>query len=200
MQDYTRRNYMSDIPPEGDEYNKEREEQLYAGITNRTMLQRRYAEMVAASAPPEQIHECLSAIAQTDRDIARLSLELHNSTQGRNLNIFMTRMEVALKEHESNNTLILSGVNNSLTLLNLTVEKVLTTARQALTVAKAGAARLGKLEERMSASEADRHQINDRLARIEAIMSARPSQRTQEYQQVADEVIRQLEARGDGER
>lgn len=199
----------SQIPPEGDEYNKEREEQLYAGITNRTMLQRRYVEMVGASAPPEQISECLSAIAQTDKDISRLSLELHNSTQGRNLNIFMRRMEAALQEHEGNNTLILAGVNNNLTLLNATVEQMLTTAQRALTVAEDGAARLGKitqelgklvqdvlsLNHRMDDSQADRKQIHQEVASVKGDVA--------EVKGVVEDLRREIDtlkqARGDGQ-
>ncbi len=201
MADYGRSYSMSNIPPEGDAYNKEREEQLYAGITNRTMLQRRYVEMVAAAAPQDQINECLSAIAQTDRDISRLSLELHNSTQGRNLNIFMMRMEAALKENETNNTLLLAGVSNSLNLLNLTVEQVLTTAKEALTVAKAGAARLGKLELQLTElderdrqqheeSQRDRKELRDRVDRIERLLADRPRQREIEHQQLLDALQR----------
>lgn len=203
---------MINIPPEGDAYNKEREEQLYAGITNRTMLQRRYVEMVAAGATQDQINECLSAIAQTDRDISRLSLELHNSTQGRNLNIFMVRMEAALKEYEANNTLLLAGVSNNLNLLNLTVEQVLTTAQEALTVSKAGAARLGKLEDEVTAlnvrhgeqiaeivgqlqrGEIERRQITDKLDTYIA------GNKREELAREVDALKRrmaELEARGD---
>ena len=44
------------------------------------------------------------------------------------------------------------------------------------------AARLGKLETRMDASEDDRAQLNARLARIESILSERPVQREAEHQ------------------
>jgi hypothetical protein len=56
------------------------------------------------------------------------------------------------------------------------------TARQALSVSKAGAARLGKLEDRMDASEADRADLRARLERIERIMAERPEQREAEHQ------------------
>ena len=44
------------------------------------------------------------------------------------------------------------------------------------------AARLGKLEARMGASEADRAELRQRLERIERIMAERPSQREAEHQ------------------
>lgn len=44
------------------------------------------------------------------------------------------------------------------------------------------AARLGKLEARMGASEADRAELRSRLERIEKIMAERPSQREAEHQ------------------
>jgi hypothetical protein len=56
------------------------------------------------------------------------------------------------------------------------------TARQALSVSKAGAARLGKLEDRMDASESDRADLRARLERIERIMAERPEQREAEHQ------------------
>lgn len=132
-----RRHAMTErIPPEGDDYNKQREVELYASITNKAMLVRRHAEMLRDEAPLEQIAEAVAAMAQMERDIARLSLELHNSTQGKNLNIFLVRFEEAiaenaarmeriLKEKGDSDTLILAGVNNNLTLMNLSVERVL---------------------------------------------------------------------------
>lgn len=57
-------------------------------------------------------------------------------------------------------------------------------ARQALTVAKAGAARLGKLESRMDASEDDRADLRARLNRIEALLDARPAARVVERQEL----------------
>ncbi len=56
------------------------------------------------------------------------------------------------------------------------------TAHEALNVAKGGTARLGKLETRMDASEADRIELRERLERIEAIMAERPAQRQAEHQ------------------
>ena len=124
------------IPPEGDEYNKQREEELYASITNKSMLVRRHAEMLRDGAPLDQIAEAVAAMAQVERDIARISLELHNSTQGRNLNIFLMRFEEAIaanalrmeqivKEKADADTIVLAGINNNLTLYNLTLEQVL---------------------------------------------------------------------------
>jgi hypothetical protein len=63
------------------------------------------------------------------------------------MNALDTVLERRLQAYEENNTLLLAGVNNSLQLLNTTVAEVLQIARRALTVAEAGAARLGKLEE-----------------------------------------------------
>jgi hypothetical protein len=60
------------------------------------------------------------------------------------------------------------------------VQQSVTIAREALSVSKAGAARLGKMEKdvrslgkRMDASEQDRAQMNRRLSRIESILEAR---------------------------
>jgi hypothetical protein len=47
---------------------------------------------------------------------------------------------------------------------------------------KEGAARLGKLEQRMDAGEADRAELRTRLERIEQIMAERPEQRAAEHQ------------------
>lgn len=76
------------------------------------------------------------------------------------------------------------------------------TAHEALSVSKAGAARLGKLEKdvrllgkRTDDSDADRAQLNKRLANIEQLLEARPAAREKEHQAIADEVIRQLDAR-----
>lgn len=70
---------------------------------------------------------------------------------------------------------------------------------QILRVVEAIAPRLGKLEARMDASEADRRQMNDRLARMEDIIRARPEQREREHQAIVDAVVDQLRQAGDGD-
>lgn len=69
-----------------------------------------------------------------------------------------------------------------------TAKEAQKTARQALSVSKAGAARLGKLETRMDASEADRIDLRARLERIERIMADRPEQREAEHQALLDAI------------
>jgi hypothetical protein len=69
---------------------------------------------------------------------------------------------------------------------------------QILRVVEEIAPRLGKLESRMNASEADRKQMNDRLARIETVLAARPDQREKEHQAIIDAVVEQLKQAGDG--
>lgn len=80
--------------------------------------------------------------------------------------------------------------------------------------------RMGTFEERMEGSEADRKDMRERLERVEAvdaelarlreeivgvkeIIANRPAQREAEYNRIADraadEAIKRLEARGDGE-
>ena len=203
------------IPPEGDEYNKQRETELYAAITNKAALVRRHAEMLRADAPSEQLNEAVAAMSQMERDIARLSLELHNSTQGRNLNIFMVRMDVSL-----------AGVTNAIEGLRMDLQ----------TSALGAAARLGELEARVDRIdvrhdeldqiqtwrvEADRRlaaieqadrdgvhteleRIRNELAGVKSILSDRPAKREQEYRAIAEkaaeDAIKRLEARGDGDR
>lgn len=85
------------IPPEGDAYNAQRQEELYAAITNRATLARRYAELVRdPDADAEQIRQLTEAMVQVERDIPRLSQELAVSTQGRNLNTFLERLDSSL--------------------------------------------------------------------------------------------------------
>jgi hypothetical protein len=173
------------IPPEGDEYNKQREEELYASITNKAMLVRRHAEMLRAGAPLDQIAEAVAAMAQVERDIARLSLELHNSTQGKNLNIFLLRFEQAIaanaermqqivKEKADADTVVLAGINNNLTLYNLTLEKVLVVSRenqQELALAKneraALARQLNDLNDRFLTYEARLDRKRERIEVLE---------------------------------
>lgn len=116
------------MPPEGDEYNKQREEELYAAITNKASLARRYAEMLRDAAPLDQLNEATAAMAQMERDIARLSLELHNSTQGKNLTVFLERMDTSL-----------GGVTRQLAMLNESMQLM-------LLVSKESTARLGKID------------------------------------------------------
>jgi hypothetical protein len=62
-------------------------------------------------------------------------------------------------------------------------------------LASESATRLGKLEQRMDASEDDRADLRQRLERIEAILAARPGQRIAERQSLLDALHG---ARGDG--
>jgi DNA repair ATPase RecN len=75
---------------------------------------------------------------------------VRNLVQGAWGQSFMTALDTVLERrlqaYNDEHTILLAGVQNSLQLLNTTVAEVLHTAQQALTVAKAGAARLGKLE------------------------------------------------------
>lgn len=101
MQHYSRTTTMSDIPTEGDAYNAQRMEDIYAAITNRATLARRYAELVRdPKSTPEQLIALTEAMAQVERDIPRLSQELAVSVQGRNLSVFLDRMEGSLDRHD----------------------------------------------------------------------------------------------------
>jgi hypothetical protein len=85
------------------------------------------------------------------------------------------------------------------------VREAQNTARQALSVSEAGQrglkkanVRIGKVEKRVSALEDN----NTRLDVLEATIAARPALREAEYRAIAEraaeEAIRRLEARGDG--
>jgi hypothetical protein len=120
------------IPPEGDEYNARRQEELHAAIANKAQLTRRMSELIHAAAPIEQIGAVIDAIASIDREIPHISKDLAVSVQGRNLTIFMDRMDVSLKRTEDAlkakadaDTAVLAAVNSNLTLISLSVERVL---------------------------------------------------------------------------
>jgi chromosome segregation ATPase len=120
------------IPPEGDEYNARRQEELHAAIANKAQLTRRMSELIHADAPIDQIGAVIDAIASIDREIPHISKDLAVSVQGRNLTIFMDRMDVSLKRTEDAlkakadaDTAVLAAVNSNLTLISLSVEQVL---------------------------------------------------------------------------
>lgn len=108
-------------------------------------------------------------------------------------------------EYQSDTNLLLSGVAESLSLIQGTVQQVLAmskdalaTAQEALSVSKAGAARLGKLERNLRAQDT-RHgaqikALSADIAAIKDVMAARPQQRVEERERYDARLVR-LEAR-----
>ena len=84
--------------------------------------------MLRDAAPLDHLNEATAAMAQMERDIARLSLELHNSTQGRNLNTFLSRMDTSL-----------GGITHQLALLNDNMQMMILVSKESTT-------RLGKID------------------------------------------------------
>jgi hypothetical protein len=119
----------------------------------------------------------------------------------------------ALHEHQADTNLLLAGVAESLAAIQASVQQVLNAHGE-------DAARLGKTEadvrdlelrmensEHLAADTRDRltrlEAVNERLASIEEVMASRPALREAEYRAIAEraaeEAIRRLEARGDGD-
>jgi chromosome segregation ATPase len=123
--DYTPRSadvVTNSIPPEGDEYNARRQEELHAAVLNKSQLTRRMLEMVRADAPTEQIGAVIDAIAQIDREIPHISKDLAVSVQGRNLTIFLDRMDTSLEQSTGR---VLASVQTSLDRMLDSISQVL---------------------------------------------------------------------------
>ena len=135
---------MTHIPPEGDEYNARRQEELHAAVENKATMTRRFHEMVRDNAPTEQISQVVEVIAQLDREIPHISKDLAVSVQGRNLSIFMDRMGVELAANtkaieravEAATLRALTDVVVSLDQITALVQQGIATGQKALAVAE----------------------------------------------------------------
>jgi hypothetical protein len=136
------------IPPEGDEYNARRQEELHAAVLNKAQLTRRMAEMIRDGAPADQIGLVIDTIAQIDREIPHISKDLAVSVQGRNLSIFLERMDISLVENtraiersvEAATLRALSDVAISLDQITGLVQQGIATGVKALAIAEKGVA------------------------------------------------------------
>lgn len=154
---------MTNIPPEGDEYNQRRSDDLHAAIANKASLSRRHAEMIRDGAPAEQIAAVIDAIASIEREIPHISKDLAVSVQGRNLTIFLDRMETAI-----------AGFTVELLGLRGDVQQVLLVSKESTRGLKKLERDVQVLKKRMDAYIAGsrRDEVDDLLKRM-AVLEAR---------------------------
>ena len=159
------------IPPEGDDYNARRQEELHAAVANKATMTRRFHEMVRDNAPAEHIVQVIEVIAQLDREIPHISKDLAVSVQGRNLTIFLDRMEVSLSDNakaieravEMATIRTLTDVAVSLDRLTALVQEGIATGKQALAVGREALAIAKAGEMRMTTIEHQYEEIAQKL-------------------------------------
>jgi len=203
---------VTNIPPEGDDYNEERKEALYAAITNEAALVKHHAELVRQGAAQRQIDEVGAAMAQTRRDIARISLELHNSTQGKNLNVFLLRMDMSLaplvKEQEAQRA-ALDSIATSLQFMVAVIPARLAAIEQSIEhVATESANNWGELSARVDKIDARHAELDDlqkwkeevtvRMANVEQLDRDALSVRIDRIEAILADLPTRSEQRDDG--
>ena len=129
----------------------------------------------------EQLHGTITARAELDRAFARLIVEDVTSVMSKNLLHLMQHQDTQHQEQ-------LAAIGEAVRGLGKIGEDV------------------ADLKERMDASEADRadmreritrlEDVNDRLARIEAIVAARPAEREREHQAILDAIAKRDDGNG----
>jgi PAS domain S-box-containing protein len=149
------------IPPEGDEYNARRQEELHAAILNKAQLSRRYAEMIRTGAPVDQIGAVIDAIAQIDREIPHISKDLAVSVQGRNLTIFLDRMDASLAKMDA--TAALAGVAARLDQQINIVQQILTAHKETVRGLRKLTKDVTILKQAAADSQEDRADLRQRI-------------------------------------
>jgi len=180
---------VTNIPPEGDEYNARRQEELHAAVANKATMTRRMAEMIRDNAPADQISQVIEVIAQLDREIPHISKDLAVSVQGRNLSIFLDRMDASLADSrvalttalEAATLRVLGDVALNLDQITGLVQQGIATGvkalavaergiaigEQALAIATAGEARMAKVETAVGDLRTELIEIERRHGEIE---------------------------------
>lgn len=138
-------------------------------------------------------------------DMLASQIEVAFNNQANNTQVVLWDVQEAaykkiddLHAHQSDTNTLLSGVAESLAMIQGTVQQVLNAHKES-------AARLGKLEKKFDAldkrdlkqheeSAADRASLTERIERIEQILAARPAQREAEHRQLLEALQRE---RGD---
>lgn len=150
----------------------------------------------------EQLHGTITARAELDRAFARLIVEDVTSVMSKNLLHLMQHQDTQHQEQ-------LAAIGEAVRGLGKLAETVSDLSDD-----------VGDLKQRMQGSEADRADMRERLERFEvvdaelarlreevasvkSIIAERPAQREAEYSRIAaraaDEAIKRLEARGNGD-